>query len=134
MLRPCAETDLEGICAVVNDAARAYAGRIPAACWRDPYMDRAELAAECAVGVHFLGAEEGGGQLLARLRAETVRPLLVGTWAAAAWAITFDERHGFGCLGREESRRLLDAYWTVSETHAAASVVLADRERWPSRL
>ena len=166
MLRLCAEADLGEICAVVNDSARAYAGRIPAACWRDPYMDRAELAAECAVGVRFLGAEEGGvlvgvmglqlvgevglirhayvapahqrrgvaGQLLARLRAETVRPLLVGTWAAAAWAITFYERHGFGCLGREESRRLLDAYWKVPETQAAASVVLADRERWPSRL
>ena len=165
MLRPCAETELKEICGVVNDAARAYAGRIPAAGWRDPYMDRGELAAECAAGVRFFGAEEAGvlvgvmglqlvggaalirhayvrtthqgrgvgGQLLARLRAETVLPLLVATWAAATWAIAFYERHGFVCLGPEESRRLLDAYWTVPESQAVASVVLAERERPPPR-
>ena len=53
------------------------------------------------------------------------RPLLVGTWAAADWAITFYENHGFENLGTD--RQLLSRYWDVTDEHAAASVVLRDR-------
>lgn len=46
--------------AIVNDAAQAYRGVIPADRWRDPYMPLAELANEIADGVVFWVAEENG--------------------------------------------------------------------------
>jgi len=66
-----------------------------------------------------------GGRLLDALMAGIDRPVLVGTWAAAEWAIRFYERHGFRRLGRAETKRLLRAYWTVPERQIETSVVLA---------
>jgi len=67
-----------------------------------------------------------GAQLLAHLRAMADRPVLIGTWADAAWAIHFYERHGFQIVGREEKNRLLKKYWTIPERQIETSVVLAD--------
>jgi N-acetylglutamate synthase-like GNAT family acetyltransferase len=67
-----------------------------------------------------------GSTLLAALRAEKQAPLLVGTWADAAWAIRFYKRHGFELLPPAETDRLLSSYWQIPERQAAASVVLAD--------
>jgi Acetyltransferase (GNAT) family. len=39
-----------------------------------------------------------GGRLLIFLKNKTARPLLVGTWAAATWAIKFYIKHGLGIL------------------------------------
>src|SRR3954469_3184801 len=36
-----------------------------------------------------------GGKLLGHLQSRTDRPILIGTWKAATWAIGFYERHGF---------------------------------------
>ena len=46
--------------AIVNAAAQAYRGVIPADRWRDPYMPSDELEKEIADGVIFWVAEEGG--------------------------------------------------------------------------
>lgn len=73
-----------------------------------------------------------GGRLLAHLAAHTGRPLLVGTWAAATWAIRFYERHGFALVGPDEKERLLRRYWSIPERQIATSVVLADA-RWRAR-
>jgi N-acetylglutamate synthase-like GNAT family acetyltransferase len=70
-----------------------------------------------------------GSGLLEHLRAETQRPLLVGTWRAAAWAVRFYERHGFRLVPQTETAALLRRYWTVPEWQIEASVVLGD-ERW----
>lgn len=70
-----------------------------------------------------------GGDLLAALRKETERPMLIGTWAAARWAILFYEKYGFKVVSDEEKDRLLRLYWTVPERQIETSVVLAD-ERW----
>ena len=67
-----------------------------------------------------------GGQLLAELRAQTQRPLLVGTWAAARWAIRFYEKHGFHLVSERTKNRLLSKYWSVSGLQVEASVVLAE--------
>lgn len=40
-----------------------------------------------------------GGALLIELSSRVTGPLLVGTWAAAQWAIRFYERHGFQLAG-----------------------------------
>src|SRR5436190_20830571 len=47
-----------------------------------------------------------GGRLLAHLRQSTTRPVLIGTWADASWAIGFYEKHGFRVVGTEEKDRL----------------------------
>jgi GNAT superfamily N-acetyltransferase len=73
-----------------------------------------------------------GGQLLAHLVRLTDRPVLIGTWKAATWAIAFYERHGFRRVSDEETRALLARYWTVPERQVQQSVVLVDA-RWPAR-
>ena len=46
--------------AIVNDAAQAYRGVIPADRWREPYMPTDELMEEIAGGVVFWVAEQEG--------------------------------------------------------------------------
>jgi GNAT superfamily N-acetyltransferase len=60
MIRCCDERDFEEIWSIVNDAARAYKGVIPADCYTEPYMPRDELRAEIEGGVSFWGYEEDG--------------------------------------------------------------------------
>ena len=67
-----------------------------------------------------------GRALLAHVRRQTDRPLLVGTWAAATWAVRFYERAGFKLILGEEKDALLRRYWTVPDRQIAESVVLAD--------
>lgn len=67
-----------------------------------------------------------GGQLLVHLRTLTSRPTLVGTWAAATWAVRFYEKHGFRLVSWEEKERLLRKYWNIPERQTETSVVLAD--------
>ena len=73
------------------------------------------------------GRQRGGigGTLLAHLRDEASRPMLVGTWAAAEWAIRFYERHGFELVSRERKTELLERYWDIPERQIETSVVLA---------
>jgi GNAT superfamily N-acetyltransferase len=66
-----------------------------------------------------------GRELLTTLASQATGPLLVGTWAAATWAIRFYERHGFRLVTAEEKDRLLDTYWTISSRQRDTSVVLA---------
>ena len=54
------------------------------------------------------------------------RQMLVGTWAAATWAIAFYERHGFALVSAEKKTALLETYWTISERQIETSVVLAN--------
>jgi len=163
-LRACGPADLDAILAVVNDAAQAYRGIIPADRWHEPYMGRAELEAEIAAGVRFWAWEEGGAlagvmglqhkgevdlirhayvrtldrrrgigaRLLAHIESLSARPILIGTWAAAGWAIRFYEKHGYRVLAREEAERLLRRYWSVPERQIATSVVLAS-PRWAAK-
>ncbi|MTI80348.1 MAG: GNAT family N-acetyltransferase [Firmicutes bacterium] len=68
-----------------------------------------------------------GGALLNFLRKQTSRPIFIGTWADAAWAISFYKKHGFTLLSTEEKERLLRKYWSVPERQIESSVVLAMR-------
>lgn len=70
-----------------------------------------------------------GGALLEHLLELATRPMLVGTWAAAEWAIRFYERHGFEYVGRERTAELLREYWDIPERQIETSVVLAQRQR-----
>ncbi len=66
-----------------------------------------------------------GGALLRHLCAAAGRPMLVGTWAAADWAIRFYERHGFELVSPERKTELLRTYWSIPERQIETSVVLA---------
>jgi len=70
-----------------------------------------------------------GGKLLDVLRVQTSRPLLLGTWAAATWAVSFYEKQGFRMDQPGETDALLKKYWNISDRQVQTSVVLAD-EKW----
>lgn len=68
-----------------------------------------------------------GGRLLSHLRKLARGPVLIGTWADAAWAIRFYEKHGFQLVTPEQKARLLKRYWNVPDRQAETSVVLVDK-------
>lgn len=67
-----------------------------------------------------------GTLLLRELTAHAEKPILIGTWKAAEWAISFYEKNGFQLLGEEEKNRVLKKYWTIPDRQVETSVVLAD--------
>ena len=70
-----------------------------------------------------------GGKLLKALRKMAARPILIGTWADAIWAVRFYENHGFRLVSPSEKSRLLNKYWSVPPRQIDTSVVLAD-QKW----
>jgi GNAT superfamily N-acetyltransferase len=67
-----------------------------------------------------------GAALLGFLRRQTNRPILIGTWSAAEWAVRFYEKHGFRRVPQEEKERLLRTYWRIPRRQIESSVVLAE--------
>ena len=164
MIRRCGPEDFDLIYRIINDAAGAYRGVIPADRWKEPYMDEEELRHEIRERVLFWGYEERGemvgvmgiqyvrdvtlirhayistlqrnrgigSKLLSFLRGETTRPILIGTWADAVWAIRFYEKRGFRQVSPEEKGRLLRKYWSVPERQIETSVVLGDPQWFSS--
>jgi GNAT superfamily N-acetyltransferase len=158
MIADCGTADFHDMLAIINEAAEAYRGIIPADRWHDPYMGAEELTGEISAGVTFrgwfdaaaglvgvMGAQpvddvllirhayikiewqrRGVGSVLIRdLLARAEKPVLVGTWAAAVWAIGFYQKHGFDLTTDAEKDRLLRRYWRIPERQIETSVVLA---------
>ena len=157
-IRLCRDDERAAILAVINAAAEAYRGVVPADRWHEPYMPADEFDREIAAGVAFWGAVEGdvlvgvmglqpvrgvdlirhayvlpgnqrrgaGGALLGELRRRSTRRMLVGTWAAATWAIRFYQRYGFALVSPARKTALLKTYWTVPDRQIETSVVLAN--------
>ena len=156
-IRPCRDDDPESIVAIINTAAEAYRGVIPADRWHEPYMPRAEFDREIAAGVVFYGYEADGklagvmglqsvgdvnlirhayvlpgrqrrgigGALLEHLRQMSTRRILVGTWEAAHWAVSFYRLHGFELVAPTRKTLLLKTYWSVPDRQIEVSAVLA---------
>jgi GNAT superfamily N-acetyltransferase len=68
-----------------------------------------------------------GSKLLSYLVTKTDKPLLIGTWADASWAISFYEKHGFRLVSPDEKDRLLKKYWKIPARQVETSVVMTDR-------
>ena len=66
-----------------------------------------------------------GAALIEHLLQRSTKPLLVGTWASATWAIDFYRRHGFQLVSSARTRALLTTYWNIPERQIETSVVLA---------
>ncbi len=156
-IRPAIDADFAAILTIINDAARAYRGVIPADRWHEPYMSAIELASEIAAGVVFWVAEDDGRvagvigiqdkgdvalvrhayvatatqrsgvgtRLLRHVETLVDKPILIGTWAAASWAIDFYRRNGFTVVSSGEKDRLLKTYWSIPARQIETSVVLA---------
>jgi len=161
LIRKSTDSDTASILAVVNAAAEAYRGIIPADRWHEPYMPDAELESEIADGVVFWVAEEDGRllavmgiqdkaevalvrhayvmpslqrkgvgtSLLKHVQGLTHKPVLIGTWAEAWWAIDFYRRNGFTVVPNSQKDILLRKFWSIPERQIETSVVLADG-RW----
>ena len=64
-----------------------------------------------------------GKKLLSHLKDLITTPrLLVGTWAAAQWAIAFYQKHGFSLLPDKD--KLLADYWDIPQRQIETSVVM----------
>jgi len=74
-----------------------------------------------------------GGILLRHLMAMAEKPVLVGTWAAASWAIGFYQRHGFHLLDASTAHPLMRKYWRIPERQVESSVVLSSPSDLPAR-
>ena len=160
MLEKCTPDNFNDIYEIINDAASAYKGVIPADRWHEPYMSKDELKKQIGDGVEFwcykddqqilgvMGIQDRndvtlirhayvrnayrnkkiGSKLLKNLIPLTNKPVLIGTWAEATWAITFYQKHGFRLLSEEEKNELLRKYWTIPQRQIETSVVLASSD------
>jgi N-acetylglutamate synthase-like GNAT family acetyltransferase len=70
-----------------------------------------------------------GTRLLRHVEAQADKPILIGTWADASWAVAFYRRNGYTVVSQEDRDRLLRTYWSIPERQIETSVVLADG-RW----
>jgi GNAT superfamily N-acetyltransferase len=163
VIRECGYEDREAILRIINLAADAYRGVIPADRWQEPYMPSRKLEDEINTGVRFWGFDSDGvlvgvmgiqsvrdldlirhayvlpthqrlgigAALLRHIRSLSTRTMLVGTWAAADWAIRFYERHGFELTPAERTAPLLRTYWNIPDRQIETSVVLATCQRSP---
>lgn len=68
-----------------------------------------------------------GTRLLQQLESMTEKPMLVGTWAAASWAISFYEKNGYTPVSGKDKNYLLTKYWSIPKRQIETSVVLAKR-------
>jgi GNAT superfamily N-acetyltransferase len=154
------KSDFKDIYEIINDAAIAYKGIIPADRWHDPYMSEQELQNQIDDGIEFwcyyedesivgvMGVQDKsdvtlirhayvrtiarnkgiGGKLLQHLIELTKKPILIGTWADATWAISFYRKNGFQTVSFEEKERLLRKYWKIPLRQVETSVVLASSD------
>jgi N-acetylglutamate synthase-like GNAT family acetyltransferase len=165
MIRLCGKQDEDTMYRIINDAAKAYQGVIPADRYHEPYMSREELGHEIENGVVFWGIEEDGelvgvmgiqdkgevalirhayvrtarrqggigSSLLKHIISLTEKPILIGTWEDASWAISFYVKNGFALVTANEKKMLLQKYWDVPERQIETSVVLASADFVPEQ-
>jgi len=103
------------ICEVINEAAEAYRGVIPADCWHEPYMPLDELRAELAAGVQFFGIRKDA--LLVAVMG--LQPVADVALVRHAYTRTAHQGAGLGGallghLKRQTDRRLLIGTWKAA--------------------
>ena len=90
-------------------------------------QDKSDVALIRHAYVRTKQRKKGVGTLLLQELIKDIRkPVLIGTWKAADWAVRFYEKHGFRLVEDEEKDRLLKKYWAIPDRQIETSVVLAD--------
>jgi len=122
---------------IINDAAKAYKGVIPADRWKEPYMPKYELRSQIDEGVAFWGYESGG-ELTGVMG---VQPLQDVTLIRHAYVRTANRNQGIGSgllefLLNEITTPVLigtwaDAVWAIRfyEKHGFTRVSVEEKTR-----
>jgi GNAT superfamily N-acetyltransferase len=116
MIRKLDDADFQTILAVVNDAAVAYKGKIPADCWKEPYMPLEELKEEVQSGVQFFGYTKNS-TLIAVMGIQLVNDV---TLIRHAYTLTGHQRKGLGeqllnyLLRLAKTKRILVGTWEAA--------------------
>jgi GNAT superfamily N-acetyltransferase len=116
IIRPCRDDDRTAILAIINAAAEAYRGVIPADRWHEPYMPREQLNSEIAAGVVFWGYEEDGS-LAGVMGIQSVRDVDL---IRHAYVLPSSQRRGIGGallghLRQLSTRRILIGTWEAAD-------------------
>jgi GNAT superfamily N-acetyltransferase len=116
MIFKLTNTDFQAILTVVNDAAIAYKGKIPADRWKEPYMPQQELKEEIQSGIQFYGYKENN-LLVAVMGIQPVNDL---TLIRHAYTLTSHQRRGIGekllnhLLPLAKTERVLVGTWETA--------------------
>jgi GNAT superfamily N-acetyltransferase len=116
MIRKLANADFQAILTVVNDAANAYKGKIPADRWKEPYMPAEELKEQIECGVQFYGWLENA-QVIAVMG---IQPINAVTLIRHAYTLTSRQRQGIGekllehLLSLAKTQRILVGTWETA--------------------
>jgi GNAT superfamily N-acetyltransferase len=115
-IRTCCDDDRPTILAIVNAAAEAYRGVIPADRWHEPYMSLDELDREIAAGVAFWGYEESR-RLTGVMGIQSVRDVDL---IRHAYILPISQRRGLGGallehLRQLSRRRILVGTWEAAD-------------------
>jgi GNAT superfamily N-acetyltransferase len=135
MIRELTDVDFQTISDVINDAAIAYRGKIPADCWKEPYMPAQELKEEIESGVQFYGYSNND----ALVAVMGIQPVGDVTLIRHAYTLTSHQRQGIGekllhyLLGLANTNRILvgtweTAPWAISFYQKHGFILLAREE------
>ena len=135
MIRACTAADVPIIDSIINEAAEKYRGVIPADCWHEPYMSRAELEREIAAGVNFSGWEDAG-ELIGVMGVQRVKD---ATLIRHAYVRTVQQGKGIGgklltaLSSRIEGKLLIgtwaDAAWAIRFYQGHGFRLVPDQEK-----
>jgi len=91
-------------------------------------QDKGEVALIRHAYVRTRSRQQGiGEKLLQHLEGMTAKPILIGTWQAATWAVSFYRKNDYELVSEKEKNRLLQKYWSIPERQIETSVVLANK-------
>jgi GNAT superfamily N-acetyltransferase len=113
MIQKLTNADFQTILNIVNDAAIAYKGKIPADRWKEPYMPTQELEEEIQRGVQFYGWTENE-IVIAVMGIQRIGDV---TLIRHAYTLTSHQRRGFGekllnyLLSLAQTRKILVGTW-----------------------
>ena len=116
MICKLANNNIHEIITVINDAAIAYKGKIPADRWKEPYMNAQELKEEIQSGVQFYGYVENNS-LIAVMGIQPVKDV---TLIRHAYTQTNHQRKGIGekllnhLLILAQTERILVGTWETA--------------------
>ena len=135
MIRQCRASDIQRMYFIINRAAEAYEGIIPADCYRQPYMPLAELVKEMA-RVTFYGWD-ADGEIVGLMGMEPVKDI---TLIRHAYVLPKHQRKGIASELLDRIMRLVktprllvgtwaDASWAISFYQKHSFRLLPDKDR-----